>query len=99
MNKLLNRIKFHKNNTSVAYSIVVDGKDDGFIISYDLGSWERKELLNTFGVLLRNSEVLYGSGYFQVVMDEGFREWYVSGMNEVYGNVSIPAWKWEVCDE
>ena len=40
MNKLLNRIKFHKNNTSVAYSIVVDGKDDGFVISYDLGSWE-----------------------------------------------------------
>lgn len=95
----MNRIKFHKNSTSIAYSIVVDGDDDGFIISYELGSWDLRGLLNTFGVLIRNSEVLYGSGYCSVIMDEWFKEWYVSGMKEACGNNHIPTWKWEVRDE
>lgn len=48
----LKRIKFHKNSTSIAYSIVADGEDDGFLISYSIDSFDAYTLLNVFNLAL-----------------------------------------------
>ena len=96
----LKRIKFHKNSTSVAYSIVADGEDDGFLSSYSIDSFDAYTLLNVFNLALRTAEVIFDNGLCSVVMDDGFKEWYVSSMKEVHGNnVYVPTWKWENANE